>query len=184
MRAAMNSACRWRVLFEDVDRSRYACRRLCCLPAAWLGHCHRPAESCTAVRVGRRCGKTRRGENRSGALRGAHVGSTMTLMDAALSCGCSVFSGDSLAKNGAAQPVDEHRFDGGRVDDLRMHIGRRDQVLGRLFGCHRWLGTVRSQTNGSFWSKKSAGVSTGRRLARTDVSELPSNTITATIQGV
>ena len=62
-------------------------------------------------------------DGRSGALRAAHRGSMMPVMMAAPSRGCSADSGDSSVKKAAAQPMDEHRIDGGRVGGLRTHIG-------------------------------------------------------------
>ena len=100
-------------------------------------------------------------------LSGAYVGSVMPLMMPSLGCGCSAVSGDSLAKNGAVQPVDEHRVDRGVVCGLQTHIGRRNRALSKAFMCHRRMGKVQTQTNSPFWSKKSARFMSGRRSPRT-----------------
>ena len=107
----------------------------------------------------------------SGTLSGAYVGSMIALMIASPSRGCSAASGDSLAKNGAVRPVDDHRRDRGVVCGLQTHIGQRNRELSKAFRCHGRMGKVRRQTFGPFWSKKSARFASGKRLAHTDVSE-------------
>ena len=92
----------------------------------------------------------------SGTLSGAYVGSMKALMMPSLSRGCSAASGDSLAKNDAVQPVDDHRHERGVECGLQTHIGQRNRALSKAFGCHGRMGKVRRQTILPFWSKKSA----------------------------
>ena len=54
---------------------------------------------------------------------------------------------------------------GGRasVGDLQTHHEQRDRDLSKVEGSQGWMGTVRAQTIGSIWRKKSAGFARKRR---------------------
>jgi len=94
----------------------------------------------------------------SGTLSGAYVGSMKALMMPSLSHGYSAVSGDSLAKNDAVRPVDDHHHERGVECGLPTHFGQRNRALSKAFSCHGRMGKVRRQTFGPFWSKKSARV--------------------------
>jgi len=122
--------------FEDLDRLRNAAAAAAAAAAALLPppHCESIAESSTAV--SRRVAGQKPGlRDREWRPRGAHVGSTMPLTMAAKVCGCSAVSGDSLAKEAAARARRQERVDGGRVDDLPTHIGRRHPASSKVFEC-------------------------------------------------